>query len=177
MNRRLLTNLLEMLGLEQNTEWGSYTIQASGRVFDSLDSIPRDFLRQHPDMGDYHVRITQTKKQLEAFIVFRLVDKLNNQYQRKELGLSQQKIPALVLNEAFMDSFVGFLRAQTLASVYNDLENRILKAMRDGSGQIRQDYRAKTPLRQHNVSIRKKRSADADLKWEEVVRIAAQESR
>jgi len=172
MKKQLLNNLLQMLGLPQNTEWGSYMIEASGRVFDSLDSIPRDFFREHPDMDAYRVRIAHTKKQLEAFIVYRLVDKLDNQYQRKELMLTQEKIPFLVINEAFMDSFVGFLRAQTLASVYNDLENRILKAMRDESGHIRQNYRANTLLRQHNVSIRKHRSTDADQKWKEVVRIA-----
>lgn len=172
MNRQLLTNLLQMLGLEPNTEWGSYRIEASGQKFESLDSIPRDFFREHPNMDDYRVIFLQTKKQLEAFIVYRLVDKLNHQYQKIELQLTQHKIPTLLLNEDFMDSFVAFLRAQTLASVYNDLENRILKAMREASGQIRQDYRAKTPLRQHNVSIRKHRSDDADKKWEEVVRIA-----
>lgn len=172
MNKQLLTNLLQMLGLEQTTEWGTYRIEAFGHVFESLDSIPYEFLREHPNMDYYHVRNTQTKKQLEAFIVYRLIDKLNHQYQKKQLRLTQQKIPALVLDETFMGSFVSFLRAQTLASVYNDLENRILKAMREGSGQIRQDYRAKTPLRQHNVAIRKHHSIDADQKWEEVVRHA-----
>lgn len=174
MKKQLLKNLLQMLGLQQNKKWGSYRIEALGHEFDSLGSISRDFLMRHPNMEDYHVSVAQTEEELKAFIVYRLVDKLDNQDQRKELKLTQEKIPTLVLNKAFMDSFVGFLRAQTLATVYNDLENRILDAMRDESRRIRQDYRAKSALRQHNVAIRKHRSTDADQKWKEVVRIALQ---
>jgi hypothetical protein len=173
MNKQFLQSLLQMLGLEKNYNWGKYKIEISGQHFDSVSAIPLEIVRNHSDINDYRIKIAHTKKELEAFIVFRLVDKLNYPYEKQQLKLTQQKIPSMVLDEEFMNSFVSFLRAQIFASVYNDLENLILKSKRNQSGQIQDSYKAKTPLRQHNVSIRKMKSQEADAKWEKVVNIAS----
>lgn len=169
----LLASLLDMLGLQDNRDWGKYSITINRKTFSDIHSIPLDFLRHHPRLETYHIHIEHTDDQLKAFIVFRLVDKLEYEYQKKELNLTQQKLPFLVLDEVFMSAFLDFLKTQTRASIVNDLENRILTSMRQENHDIRQDYKAKSPLRQSNVSFRKHMSKEADQRWERVVKIAS----
>jgi len=174
MKKQFLMNLLQMLGLEENYNWGKYKIEINGKTYTSCEDIPIEILRSFPDLHNFKVETTQNIKELYSFIIFRLVDKLQHEYERQELHLTQQKIPDIILDEYFLDLFVDFLRAQTLAHVYNDLETKILNALRKENGQIQQIYKTKSPLREHNTKIRKNFSYDADAKWDRVVKRSSQ---
>ena len=171
MNKKLLFHLLQIFDVEENYNWGEYSIRYGKHHFKSLEDIPESFIKTHSELDKYTVVPTMSDKQYASFIIYRLVEKLEYPKQRQQLHLSQQKLTEFLFNEAFMTTFIEFLKAQTIASVYIQLENNILLVYKNAK-QIQSHYSRQSAIRKSNNAFLKHISNKPDEIWSELVRIS-----
>lgn len=167
----LLQTLLQVFDVEPNYDWGNHKIEINGKEYTSVDQIPNTIIETNRDLSKYKIFSTMTKKQFQAFIIFRLVDKLKSPRQRQQLKLTETKIPDLLFNEQFMNTFCSFLKLRVQNVVYSQLESRIYNKFRQQS-KIQQFYFVGSDLRKNNNDIVNKKAKEADQKWDELVKIA-----
>jgi hypothetical protein len=151
----------------------SLTITTSGKnrnVYTFTDEITneaqlRGIMLSNSELTTYEYNSTVSNESLKIFIILRLLNKLfHSPDEAGDFGLQEcNDIIKLIKNETFIELFNDFLRKQLKATLFTDLENKLVQFK--GATQ----YPINSELRRTNYQYSRNIGREADDAWRELL--------